>query len=590
MRTNNHIFTLNYNIKLIKLMAKSGIAGTIGSNLVSPILMLILLLDFIPSHILFGWFLMHLVIFFARLLSNIKITSLFKHSQNPNVYPYFHISLLTSILTAVLFGLISYMMYVYQVPDLHLLLLNSIILILLASSVSTLSMIYVAFLCFTFFTALPLIYFSILHGGEVFTTFGYILSVYLVAHAVFGYIQYKFLTDVVQMQDTFQSIYEKSSDGIMLIQNKRFKDCNDAMVKMFGFQSKGELLHTNISQILPKKQPDGTLSLTKMIHVLNQAQSKGSYKTEWLHQKIDGTPLWVEIVLTKIILEGEEFIHGIWRDTQERKELELEKEQALHKVAILNQNLQDKVNKEIQKNRDKEKQLLQQSRMAQMGEMLSMIAHQWRQPLSAISASSASIELQATLGVLDNEIAQKKSKEISSFAQHLSKTIDDFRNFFKPNKRQLSTTYDILISSVLDIVGTSIRNQNIEIKEDLYCHDSFITYPNELKQVILNLLQNAKDALGDKNIEEPYIQLKSYQTGQEYILEISDNAGGIPPKIMDKIFNIYFSTKSKKDGTGLGLYMSKTIIENHCDGTLSVSNGKEGAIFKISLPYEKISK
>ena len=248
-----------------------------------------------------------------------------------------------------------------------------------------------------------------------------------------------------------------------------------------------------------------------------------------------------------------------------------------------NKKLEERIHKEEEKNREKEKQLIQQSRMAQMGEMLSMIAHQWRQPLAAISASSASIELKAGSNNLDNDIAIQKAQDISDFSQHLSKTIDDFRDFFKPNKEKSKTTYDEVIRSVLSIIEVSIINKNIQLIQELNCHETFSTYPNELKQVVLNLIKNAEDVLLEKEIEDPTIKIATYIKEDRYILEVSDNAGGIPEDIINKIFDPYFSTKQEKDGTGLGLYMSKMIIEEHCGGELSVSNGDEGAMFKIVI-------
>ncbi len=251
------------------------------------------------------------------------------------------------------------------------------------------------------------------------------------------------------------------------------------------------------------------------------------------------------------------------------------------KLEVLNNTLQERVLEEVNKNRQKDQQLLHQSRLAQMGEMLSMIAHQWRQPLAAISATSASIELKASLNKLDNDTAQQKAHDISNFAQHLSRTIDDFRDFFKPTKKKTETSYDELVASVLEIIGVSIGNKNIELIQELNCHDRFITYPNELKQVILNFIQNAEDALLEKRIENPYIKISTYKENDKYILEVSDNAGGIKEGIIENIFDPYFSTKTKKEGTGLGLYMSKMIIEEHCGGEISVSNSNDGAVFRI---------
>ena len=250
----------------------------------------------------------------------------------------------------------------------------------------------------------------------------------------------------------------------------------------------------------------------------------------------------------------------------------------------LNDTLKSKVKQEIEKNRYQEQMMIQQTRMAQMGEMISMIAHQWRQPLTAISATSATIEIKAQLNNLDNITAQQKAREISTFSQHLSSTIDDFRNFFKTNKEKTNTNYNELIQSVLNIIGASISNRKITLTKELNSHSNFNTYANELKQVLLNLIKNAEDALIEKNIDNGYIKLYTHEDEYNCILEVHDNAGGIPDHIRNKIFEPYFSTKTKKDGTGLGLYMSKTIIEEHCFGKLSVHNDENGAIFIISLP------
>lgn len=253
------------------------------------------------------------------------------------------------------------------------------------------------------------------------------------------------------------------------------------------------------------------------------------------------------------------------------------------RILEFNKTLEQRVKEEVDKNRQKDKQMIQQSRLAQMGEMISMIAHQWRQPLTAISSTSSGINLKAKLETLDKETAINLTDKISEYAQHLSSTIDDFREFFKSNKSKTKTTYKELVDSALSIIGVSVSNRNIQIIKDLQCDSVFNTYPNELKQVILNLIKNAEDALVENKIEKPYIKIKTYTKDFKVILEISDNGGGIPEDIMNKIFDPYFSTKTKKDGTGLGLYMSKTIIEEHCWGKLKVKNNEQGAVFRIIL-------
>jgi signal transduction histidine kinase len=211
--------------------------------------------------------------------------------------------------------------------------------------------------------------------------------------------------------------------------------------------------------------------------------------------------------------------------------------------------------------------------------MLSMIAHQWRQPLSAISSSAGALKLKARLNKLDTKTSIELSDDIIEFSQHLSATIDDFRKFFKSNKELKSTNYKELVDSVLHIAESSLISKNIKIVKEVDDKYTFQTHPNELKQVILNLIKNAEDILLERDINNPTITIKT----DKNILTISDNGGGIPEDIIDKIFEPYFSTKEQKDGTGLGLYMSKTIVEQHCSGKLNVSNNEDGAVFKIIL-------
>ncbi|RLA79752.1 MAG: hypothetical protein DRG78_12295 [Epsilonproteobacteria bacterium] len=253
------------------------------------------------------------------------------------------------------------------------------------------------------------------------------------------------------------------------------------------------------------------------------------------------------------------------------------------KIKELNNSLEDRVSEELAKNRAKDAHLIHQSRLAQMGEMISMIAHQWRQPLSSISATSTGLSIKAQLGTLNEAIIIEQTKLISQYTQHLSQTIDDFRNFFKPNKDKISTNYNELIQSVSSIIETSIKNKNIKLLKELDLEENFLSFPNELKQVILNLIKNSEDALVEGDVKNPYIKIITYKQDDSFILEVHDNAGGVPEDIIAKIFNPYFSTKLKKEGTGLGLYMSKMIIEEHCKGLLSVENSDEGAIFKIIL-------
>jgi len=250
-----------------------------------------------------------------------------------------------------------------------------------------------------------------------------------------------------------------------------------------------------------------------------------------------------------------------------------------NELQLLNNSLEFRVQEELAKNKQQQVLMVQQSRLAQMGEMISMIAHQWRQPLAAISATSAAMSMKEQLGKLESEDIIKLSGKISEYSLHLSNTIDDFREFFRLDKERDEVTYSELVESILSIIEDSIISNGIIIEKHLHSTDRFYTYTGEVKQVILNLMKNAEDALLDKDIENPKITIET----DGAMLTIRDNTGGVPEDILDKIFDPYFSTKTQKDGTGLGLYMSKTIIDEHCSGELRVANDDDGAVFTIVL-------
>jgi len=251
--------------------------------------------------------------------------------------------------------------------------------------------------------------------------------------------------------------------------------------------------------------------------------------------------------------------------------------------------LESIVQQEVEKNKKQTTYIVQQSRLAQMGEMVSMIAHQWRQPLSAISSTSINIKMKLALGLLSDE--NRKSEDelkkyfeeeldaIEMYTQNLSTTIDDFRNFYKPNKIQVSITLEEIVVRSLKIISSSFANANIKIIEEYSSYMKIKLYDNEMMQVILNILKNAQDNFKEKQIKDPYIKI----TVTNRTISICDNGGGIKEDIIEEIFNPYFSTKDEKNGTGLGLYMSKTIIEDHHNGKISTKNIDDGVCFTIEL-------
>ncbi|RXJ93602.1 histidine kinase [Malaciobacter molluscorum] len=247
--------------------------------------------------------------------------------------------------------------------------------------------------------------------------------------------------------------------------------------------------------------------------------------------------------------------------------------------------------KEIDKNKQKDNLLTQQSKMATMGEMIGNITHQWRQPLSLISTAASSIKIQKEFGILNDKDLNDDLKMITDATMHLSKTIDDFKNFFKPNKNKSYFTTTYILEKSINLISAQFKFKNIEIIKQIDNIELF-QLENELIQVLINILNNAKDQLTIKNIEHKIIFIKTYKKDEQLIISIKDNAGGINKEIIDKIFDAYFTTKETENGTGIGLYMSKEIISKHMRGELIVKNSNfeikqkkyYGANFIIKLP------
>ena len=245
---------------------------------------------------------------------------------------------------------------------------------------------------------------------------------------------------------------------------------------------------------------------------------------------------------------------------------------------------------ELNKNQDI---LHQQSKMAAMGEMIGNIAHQWRQPLSTITTASSGIVLQKELGILTDDFFMEALKKINSSAQHLSKTIDDFRNFFSPNKIKTRIFIEDLFTTTLNLISAQFSAKDIKIIKHIENIELY-TYENELVQALINILNNARDELIKlPSSEEKLIFIDICKNTEKNSIEImiKDNAGGIEEKYLHKIFEPYFSTKHKAQGTGIGLYMTQEIIVKHLNGQITAENKEfiynnknhKGAEFKLEF-------
>jgi signal transduction histidine kinase len=249
----------------------------------------------------------------------------------------------------------------------------------------------------------------------------------------------------------------------------------------------------------------------------------------------------------------------------------------------INKNLELKVQIAIEEVQKKDKAMLHQSRLARMGTMLSMIAHQWRQPLSELSGILMELETASKFKKANNEMILESVKESNKLIQFMSYTIDDFRNFFKPDKQKVHFYIEDSCCDAISLISASIKNYNIKLNRNIKCNCEIYGYKREFAQVLLNLMSNAKDALIQREIQNPIIDLEVDYIDGYSIVTITDNAGGVEKEYLDLIFEPYFTTKSSLKGTGLGLYMSKMIIEKNMGGELSVENTNDGATFKVKI-------
>ncbi|MFW5606542.1 MAG: ATP-binding protein [Campylobacter hyointestinalis] len=246
-------------------------------------------------------------------------------------------------------------------------------------------------------------------------------------------------------------------------------------------------------------------------------------------------------------------------------------------------NLEKRINKEIKQRLTQEQLLVQQSKLAAMGEMIGNIAHQWRQPLAEISAIHMNMKVTYDFNKFDKKYLNEKIKEANKLTAYMSQTITDFQNFFKPRGEKEIFSVQNACKEAAKIIESSLRYHEISLKFNTIKDTNILGYKNEYSQVILNILSNAKDIIIERKIKFPRINIEIKEGNNYSIVKISDNAGGIAEKILDKIFEPYFTTRYKTQGTGIGLYMSKNIIERNMYGFINVKNTDEGALFTIKV-------
>jgi len=356
------------------------------------------------------------------------------------------------------------------------------------------------------------------------------------------------------MESTMESIFIYDENGICIHANK-------IAAKLFGYKHK-ELIGKHAVTFVSDKSKDIVKHNMKI-------KNQQPYEAKLL--KKDGTEFFA-------LLRGRNII---WNDKKVRISSTIDIsmiKQLQHDLESLNKNLEEKVSSQVEDIRQKDQMLLHQSKLAAMGEMIGAIAHQWRQPLNALNINIQNLDDDFEDGLIDKEFIDKFIETNSKTIQFMSKTIDDFRNFYTIKKVKEEFSVLKAIKETVTMQSAQLNHHNINLIID-GTDFKINSYQSEFKQVILNLVNNAKDAIIEKGIEHGEMRII---IDKNQIL-FKDNAKGIDEKIIDRIFEPYFTTKEQGKGTGIGLYMSKIIIEENMGGKLSVENDTNGAIFTIEF-------
>ncbi len=312
-------------------------------------------------------------------------------------------------------------------------------------------------------------------------------------------------------------------------------------------------------------------------HLWGRITSGGVWRGEFHNRRKDGSLYWESASIAPIRNEKGVITHfvAVKEDITRRKEVE---DDLWH----LNKSLEQRVRIEVAKNREKDHLLIHQSRLAAMGEMIGNIAHQWRQPLNAlglllVNIQDACAHYECDQNYLDESVAKGRH-----LIDRMSSTIDDFRSFFKPDREKMRFSLERAVRDALSVVEASFISSGITVALDIKQDVSVVGFPNEYAQVVLNILGNAKDAILTHKVQNGRVEIAIGQDQAQAYVSIRDNGGGIAEDVLEKIFDPYFTTREK--GTGIGLYMSKMIIENNMSGRIDVRNTHDGAEFIVATP------
>ncbi len=408
-------------------------------------------------------------------------------------------------------------------------------------------------------------------------------------------IEYEWLFLQTMMDAIPDPIFFKDRDSI-------YRRCNESFTKQIVGQSKDTIIGSSDYDFASMAEMAEQYQKSDQEVMLSARPC--SYEV-WIDLR-DGRKILVETLKVPFFdnvghIAG---VIGISRDITERKRIEEElHEKARHleheigerqmaqealaakqcQLEKLNASLEQQVAGAVGELRKKDQMLIQQSRHASMGEMINNIAHQWRQPLNNLGLIVQCIKTSFEAGELTEEEMNAEMEMAMGTIMFMSQTIDDFRNLFRNDKHIQTFSINAMVGRTIDFLSASFKNVNIAVELDTKESISAVGYPNEYSQVILNILNNSRDVLIELQVQQPRIRIRAFRENGKSVVTIWDNGGGIDEHVLPKIFDPYFSTKEQGKGTGIGLYMSKVIIEKNMGGKIAAYNTDGGVEFRIEI-------
>ncbi len=404
-------------------------------------------------------------------------------------------------------------------------------------------------------------------------------------------------TALRESEEKFRAVFEQAAVGMgrVSFDDARWIDVNVAFSNMLGY-SREEMLSTPWPEMTHPEDLD--LDLVPFRKMAAGELNSYSIEKRFIHKR--GDHVWSRLTLSLVRdLDGRpNFEVAIVEDITRRKEaeealrkakdeLELrvrERTAELEQAYLALQRETDQRLAAVEDLREKEQLLVRQSRLAAMGEMLANIAHQWRQPLNVLGLVVQQLQLSYELGQFSGEFLKGEVGRVMALIQHMSNTITDFKDFLKEEKEPQPFDVNSAVATTVQLLEAPLKALRVDLRIEQVDKLVVTGHRNEFSHVIMNLVNNATEALKERGVATPRISIRIFRDGEKSIVTVTDNAGGIPEEILPRIFEPYFTTKGPEKGTGIGLYMSRNIIEKGAGGLLSVRNVEEGAEFRIEFP------